>query len=196
MSHGDRENIRYTSLGADEGTNDRIRRMGGRHAAWEHSGGFVSEGTPAPRIEEFDPQAAVPDDPAPVYLSPMEALLLDIALAPAVPEHAWLTFAQAEALFGRHAAEERAATTRERQRRAVTIAVAAITAALGAGLNAVNQMLDDPLLSDAAGVIAGAVLTATAALLWAVIGERTSIGSGGPATDERPGQGSANMRSR
>lgn len=187
-----------------------------------------------PEVGEFDPQASGPDDPVPVYLSPMEALLLDIALAPADAEEAWLSFGQAEALFGRRAAEERVWTAFERRRRAFALAVAgalggavvglglavsgagvavaigwgaavgfaglayaiavvrtathehkiaaaagvaAVTAALCAALNAVNQMLEDPLLSDAAGVIAGAVLTATAALLWAAISERTSMRS-------------------
>jgi hypothetical protein len=44
-----------------------------------------------PHVDEFDPQAERPSDPVPIFLSPMEALLLDIALAPAEPEQAWLT---------------------------------------------------------------------------------------------------------
>jgi hypothetical protein len=196
-----------------------------------------------PHVDEFDPQAERPSDPAPVYLSPMEALLLDIALAPAEPEQAWLTFPQARALFGRQAAEEQRRTARERRRRAlalgvagilagavvaltlalagtdVTVAVcwgavagfaglavaiavvraaieeqrlalaagvAAVTAALGAALNAVNQMLKDPLLPDAAGMIAGAIVAAVAALLWTAIGDRRLPAGPAATSDDDP----------
>lgn len=72
------------------------------------------------------------------------------------------------------------------QRIASAAGVATVTAALCATLNAVNQMLTNPLLSDAAGLITGAVLTAIAALVWASIGERrTTIGRNGlPERDQ------------
>jgi hypothetical protein len=196
-----------------------------------------------PHVDEFDPQGDRPSDPTPIYLSPMEALLLDIALAPADPEQAWLTFSQARALFGGQAAEEQVRTARERRRRAFALGVAAVlagavlalalalaganvtvavgwgaavgfaglafaiavahpvaaqrrltaaagvatvTASLCAGLNAVNQMLDDPLLPDAAGMIAGAVLTAIAAVVWAAIDERRPSRSSDDIADRRP----------
>lgn len=39
-----------------------------------------------PHLDEFDPEADRPPDPTPTYLSPMEALLLDIALGPTDPD--------------------------------------------------------------------------------------------------------------
>lgn len=183
----------------------------------------------APDIGSFDPDAAV-DDGADVYLSPMEALLLDIAVAPAAPDEAWLTYPQAEQLFGQHARAAHAQTDKQRRRTAAALLVGAgfagatlalglalvavdasiaISAGLGltlawaslavvhgrpaladrrradafgvacvsgglcAAVNLVNQLLDPPLFSDAAGLIAGALLSAVAALAWAVLHART-----------------------
>lgn len=190
-----------------------------------------------PRLEDLDPEAPGTTDPPPVYLSPMEALLLDIALAPDEPEASWLTFDQAEALMGRRARDAQLEAARERRRTALALATAAAlagcllavglllvhitvaiavawgatlglagitvatavahsvaarrritgaagvgaaTAALCAGLNAVNQMLAAPLLSDATGLIAGASITSVAAAIWAVLSDR----SGSPRPNE------------
>lgn len=176
----------------------------------------------APAVGGFDPDASV-DDPRTTYLSPMEALLLDIAVAPAEPDDAWLTYPQAEQLFGERARDARRQTRSERRQTAVAhtlsaalaggvtalalvlggaetlvaicwalavalvgtalavrrvrpVAVhrvradaggaACVTGALCAALNAANQMLHTPLLSDAAGLIAGTVVTTASGVLW------------------------------
>lgn len=55
-----------------------------------------------PRLEDFDPDQPLDERPV-TYLSPMEALLLDLSLASAEPEAAWLRFEEGKALFGRRA---------------------------------------------------------------------------------------------
>lgn len=182
----------------------------------------------APLVAGFDPEDSV-DDARTTYLSPMEALLLDIAVAPAEPDDAWLTYPQAEQLFGERARDARRQAHSERRRTAVAYALAAvlaggvvalsfvmagteilvaicwalaftligealairyvrpeaahgvkadaggvgcITGALCAGLNAANQMLDPPLLSDAAGLIAGTVIATLSGLLWIAMTSR------------------------
>jgi hypothetical protein len=181
-----------------------------------------------PQLKAFDPTAPPEDTPA-AYFSSMEALMLDIALAPAADEAAWLTLPQAERLLGQHAREARTAARRERLRSAIAFAASAVlagaalcfglvvagsswhvsitfaaalalavaaiavavahsvlgrrtvtgaagaacvTGSLCAALNAVNQLLTKPLLPDAAGVIAGAALASTAALVWALLAGR------------------------
>jgi hypothetical protein len=66
-----------------------------------------------PTIGEFDPNA-VEEQRSLLFLSPMEALLLDLSLATREAETPWLTFAEADALFGARAleAETQLATTR------------------------------------------------------------------------------------
>lgn len=181
-----------------------------------------------PIVGDFDPEVVHDHRGSEVYLSPMEALLLDVALAPADDEDGWLTYPQAEAMLGRQTALARALAGKERRRFAAALALAALlwgallglalvttgvstavavgwsvaatfgaltgcaalgrtavrrrrlvdalgvaaaTGALCAALNAVNQMLAKPLLSDAAGVIAGAAIVAVAAVLWAFLGD-------------------------
>lgn len=176
----------------------------------------------APDVGGFDPDASL-DATRTTYLSPMEALLLDIAVAPADPDEAWLTYPQAEQLFGQRAREAGRHTSSERRRTTAALAVGAVLAggvlgltlaltatdtlvaaccalavALGgagianryvrpvaanralvdasgvaclvgamcAALNATNQLLDPPLLSDAAGLIAGTVVTTVSGLVW------------------------------
>lgn len=59
-----------------------------------------------PELEEFG--EPIPDDlPVISYLSPFEALLLDFVLAPRDEADAWLTYPEAEALFGAQAADAR-----------------------------------------------------------------------------------------
>lgn len=55
-----------------------------------------------PELDDFDPEAPLDERPV-TYLSPMEALLLDLSLASAEPEVPWLRFEEAKALFGRAA---------------------------------------------------------------------------------------------
>lgn len=183
----------------------------------------------APELTALDPTATPSaTDSAVLHLSSMEALMLDIALAPASDEDAWLTLPQAECLLGAHAREAADAGRRERLRTAtalagdavlagaavcfgfvvagtswdvsiafaltLTLAVAAaaiavaqtvldskavsgpagaacVTGSLCAALNAVNQLLSKPLLPDATGVIAGAVVASAAAVVWALIAD-------------------------
>jgi sugar (pentulose or hexulose) kinase len=80
------------------------------------------------------------------------------------------------AAFGGFARSLALLRTVTREPRVVAAAgVAAVTAALCAMLNAVNQMLTEPILSDAAGVITGAALAAVAALVWAALGDRSVV---------------------
>jgi hypothetical protein len=67
-----------------------------------------------PTISEFDPNADEVEQRSLLFLSAMEALLLDLSLATREAETPWLTFAEADALFGAraHEAEARLATTR------------------------------------------------------------------------------------
>jgi hypothetical protein len=81
----------------------------------------------APDLGGFDPEGSSDDAPT-IYLSPMEALLLDIAVAPAEPEDAWLTHPQAEQLFGQRAREANERARDERRRTAAAFAVASVLA--------------------------------------------------------------------
>lgn len=54
----------------------------------------------APEVAEFDPEAEFDLRPT-TYLSPTEALLLDISLASADPEDAWIRYEEGAELFGR-----------------------------------------------------------------------------------------------
>jgi hypothetical protein len=185
-----------------------------------------------PNVPDFDPtedRATVAGLAPAAYLSSVEALMLDIALAPADDEDAWLTLPQAEALLGRRArdAQRLARAARVQTAMAVeflamplgaalcfglvlagsswrvaitfglsltlivaTIGVAIVHRTLGrrpfssaagaafvtgslcAALNAVNDLLTTPLLSDAAGVITGAAVVSVAAVLWALLAGR------------------------
>jgi hypothetical protein len=66
-----------------------------------------------PTIGEFDPDADE-EQRSLLFLSPMEALLLDLSLATREAETPWLTFAEADSLFGAqaHEANTQLATTR------------------------------------------------------------------------------------
>lgn len=74
-----------------------------------------------PSAHDFDAETH-----GPTYLSPMESLLLDIALAPGEPEASWLTYPQAEALLGQEAREERRRRKTERRRLAASMALVAL----------------------------------------------------------------------
>lgn len=197
----------------------------------------------APRAEGLTADAPLGLEGSPVYLSPMEALLLDISLAPSDSEPPWLSFPQARALFGQRAAEEYRQVVRMQRRLAWSVAVAAViagamvsfglllaevaapaatawgaaatfavlagacaiahavaenrlvtgamgsaavTASLCAVVNAINLMLPTPLLPDAAGVIAGAGLTAVAALIWVIAVEQMRSGRPARRPDAEP----------
>lgn len=59
-----------------------------------------------PDADDFDPDSEPPDRLI-EFLSPMEALLLDLSLASSHPENPWLRFEEAESLFGDTASELR-----------------------------------------------------------------------------------------
>jgi hypothetical protein len=178
-----------------------------------------------PTIADFGDEG--PDDLRVIsFLSRFEALLLDIALAPKDGATPWLTFAEAESLFGARERETRAelAASRRRllDRLAEVTALLALTSgaalwlalhvydvkkgvaysfaaalasgvivfaalalrrsrpnalvdslgplfalfALLAALNAINTHMKEPLISDAAGLIVGAVIVGVAAVIW------------------------------
>ena len=120
-----------------------------------------------PAISGFDPEA-IGDSSTLSYLSPMEALLLDLSLATREAETPWLTFAEAGNLFGAraHAAEGLATTTR----RALLAKVAALAVALAvlagtvAGLAGSEAGLEQWVAVNL-GLAAGAAVAFVAALL-------------------------------
>ena len=61
-----------------------------------------------PRAYELDPDEMDIACSRQVYLSSFEAVLLDFGLASREPSHPWVTYEEAERLFGQRAAEERA----------------------------------------------------------------------------------------
>lgn len=73
----------------------------------------------APEIPDFDPEEELDLRPS-VYLSPTEALLLDISLASTEPDQGWLRFEEAEDLFGERA---RATERRGHGMRAILLGV-------------------------------------------------------------------------
>lgn len=173
-----------------------------------------------PEVVDFDPEAAL-DVRAISYLSPMEALLIDISLASTEPEAAWLRFEEADDLFGDHArSAERALARRTAMLLALvgvlagalltlglalgdielvvavpagvtvlagcwlfatatwhrdkptvltqTLALLWATGLLAAAFDTLNQALTRPLVPDAAGWIAGALIGVAAAVLLAI----------------------------
>ncbi len=95
----------------DSGLRVLVEQRGG---LVERLAGEVDEQTfVEPTIGGFDPEATG-EQPTLSYLSPMEALLLDLSLASREAETPWLTFAEADHLFGEraHAAEALATATR------------------------------------------------------------------------------------
>lgn len=174
-----------------------------------------------PEVADFDPTGKLDLRPT-VFLSPMEALLLDISLASAHPDGAWLRYEESAALHGREArnlAQRLARRTailmtllgvvtgalvavalvgqslavgaavpagltlafvcltaaaalwhrNDQGKPSEAVGVFAVVAAACAAVNTVNQSLSKPFLSDAAGVITGALITAFAVVVWAGI---------------------------
>lgn len=87
----------------------------------------------APDAGEFDPEDIDTSAP-PFHLSPMEALLLDIALAPTHPEAPWLTYQQAKDLLGEEAKDALQQTRRARLHTAWAVALCAIFVGSTTGL--------------------------------------------------------------
>jgi hypothetical protein len=105
-----------------------------------------------PAVADFDPDAAL--DVRPVnYLSPMEALLLDMSLASGAPEEGWLRFEEARALFG-----QREATAR----RQLAGRTATLTAALGVTVAALTGVAAAWL-----GLTLAVTVPAALAVAWA-----------------------------
>lgn len=61
-----------------------------------------------PEASEFDPDETDITQNGQVYLSSFEAVLLDFGLASREPSHPWITYEEAERLFGQQAAQARA----------------------------------------------------------------------------------------
>ena len=120
-----------------------------------------------PPISGFDPEASGETSTL-SYLSPMEALLLDLSLATREAETPWLTFAEADHLFGEraHAAEARAtATRRDLAEKLAALAIA--LAVLAGGVAALGGSVAglDLWVTVNAGVAGGAVVAFVATLL-------------------------------
>jgi hypothetical protein len=99
----------------------------------ERLAGEVDEQTfVEPSISSFDPEGDS-DDRTLLYLSPMEALLLDLSLANRDGETPWLTFAEADELFGAraHTAQALVVTTRQKLLRFVAALAFLCAATIG-----------------------------------------------------------------
>jgi hypothetical protein len=105
---------------------DRRAEMAERLAQEIDAAAFV-----APEVADFDPSGHH-TTAAEIYLSPLEALLLDLSLASGQREEPWLRFEEAEELFGR---KEREAIRTLARRSAALLSTIAVTA--GALLSAV-----------------------------------------------------------
>lgn len=120
-----------------------------------------------PVISGFDPEASGETSTL-SYLSPMEALLLDLSLATREAETPWLTFAEADHLFGAraHASETRASASRhDLVEKLCALAFAlAILAGVVAALGGTVAGLDLWVTVNV-GVAAGAAVAFVAALL-------------------------------
>jgi hypothetical protein len=98
---------------------DRRAEMAERLAQELDAAAFV-----APEIDDFDPDGTAAAAME-IYLSPLEALLLDISLASGEREQPWLRFEEAQELFGRREREVRQSLGR---RTATLISTAAVLA--------------------------------------------------------------------
>jgi len=114
-----------------------------------------------PEVPDFDPEAQA-DFQVPVFLSPTEALLLDISLASQEQEPAWLRFEEAASIFG------------SRERRAVrhlalrSTGLLSILAVASGGL--VGVIAHSEGASDAVAVLSGflvaAIVLSGASITW------------------------------
>ncbi len=107
-----------------------------------------------PAVDDFDPDTEL--DVRPIsYLSLMEALLLDMALASAEPEDAWIRFEEGERLFGH----------REREMRRVLVTrTAKLLAVLGLAVGSLVGVVTDWLGADLSISLAAAL--AIGWMLW------------------------------
>jgi hypothetical protein len=120
-----------------------------------------AEAFKAPEVADFDPRGDL-DLRTPTFLSPMEALLLDISLASRELEQPWLRFEEAADLFG---LREREAVRSLAWRTAVLLGAAGVVAG---GLLAV--VLDyegsDRLVAVLAGIAVACAVAFVAAVIW------------------------------
>ncbi|MGH3853187.1 MAG: hypothetical protein ACRDR6_06745 [Pseudonocardiaceae bacterium] len=117
-----------------------------------------------PEGDDFDPDAE-PDKTTMVFLSPTEALLMDIALASPEPEQPWLRFPEAEVLFGEHAREQAIYTRRWMRRTAIAVAAGGLTTgtAMVLALSLVGVAM---LPAIGFGVVVWAGVSACASGIW------------------------------
>jgi len=121
-----------------------------------------------PDVHDFDPDVddVVGDG---VYISRLEALLLDTSLASSDPEAPWLRYEEATALFGRQAAHERVLRVKTAQRltntSAVFTAVMGITIGVSGWLALIALDVGARIAVPAAILIAGFGV-ALAAAIW------------------------------
>jgi len=89
-----------------------------------------------PEAPEFDPDDIDVARGSQIYLSSFEAVLLDFALASREPSHPWVTYEEAESLFGQQAERARAEldATRRRLLQLVTVLIAALSLAASVAL--------------------------------------------------------------
>lgn len=130
-----------------------------------------------PGGDDFDPDAE-PDKTTVMFISPTEALLMDLALASPEPEQPWLRFPEAEALFGQRAREQAVHTRRWKRRTAMVVAAGGLAAGAAVAL-ALNlaSMAVSPTLSFGVAVWAG--VSACAGGIW----QRSGAGAvAGPTT--------------
>jgi hypothetical protein len=136
----------------------------------ERLAGEVDEQTfVEPTISSFDPEGDH-DDRTLLYLSPMEALLLDLSLANRDAETPWLTFAEADQLFGAkaHAAEAVVTTTAQRLLQLVAVLTLVLAATVGTVVTfAAIEGGSARWVGVNVGLAAGAGITFVAALVLA-----------------------------
>jgi hypothetical protein len=119
-----------------------------------------------PVISDFDPDDAEATS-AFAYLSPIEALLLDLSLASRDAETPWLTFTEADHLFGARAdaAEKLVATTRRAFAAKLTAMAFVVAALTGAVAGLIGSLLGlDLWVAVNAGVSVGALVAFVAVL--------------------------------
>ncbi len=115
----------------------------------------------APEVTDFDPTEEISASPS-IFLSPLEALLLDISLASRERDESWLRFEEAATLFGRR--EHAVLATLARR---TAMLVAAIGGLAGA-LLAVILILDSvkTLVATPAGVILASGFASLSGVIW------------------------------
>lgn len=111
------------------------------------------------------------------FISPMEALLIDIALCSPERDDTWLTYPEARVLFGDEASEERRDKLRWRARTAAAVIGAGSAAATCTWLLARHFQGFDAAVSGWAAVFVFASLAFVAARAWQNPQERSDAGN-------------------